>query len=292
VKIAIIGANGQLGSDILDVLAAAGHEVFPLNHDCIEMADTESIRRAIELTAPGLVINTAAMHHVEKCESEPLQAYRVNALGPATLAAVCRDAGIVLYHISTDYVFDGLKKEPYLEIDRPAPLNVYANTKLAGEYYVSATWARHCILRVSGIYGHRPCRAKGGNFVETMLRLAAEREEVRVVDDEFLTPTFTVDIAVQIKAMIEAEVEFGLYHVTAAGDCSWYDFAREIFSLAESNVRLNRAEPGEFAVKVQRPKYSVLENVHLQEQALDRMPHWKDGLKRYLESRPNSKLKS
>lgn len=285
-KIVVIGANGQLGSDILDTLVAAGHEVVPLNHDRIEMADTGSIRAAINQAAPGLVVNTAAMHHVEKCEADPEQAYRVNALGPAALAAVCRERGIFLYHISTDYVFDGLKREPYTETDCPAPLNVYANTKLAGEFYISAAWSRHCILRVSGIYGHRPCRAKGGNFVETMLRLAAEREEVRVVDDEFLSPTFTADIAAQVKTMIAAEAEPGLYHVTAAGECSWYEFAREIFSLAGSNVRLSRAAPGEFAVKVKRPKYSVLENARLQEQDLDRMPHWKDGLKRYLESRP------
>jgi len=284
-KIAVIGANGQLGGDIHDALIDAGHEVIPLNHDHIELGDAESIRGAIEKVKPGLVVNTAAMHHVEKCETNPLQAFRINALGSAVLAATCRDAGAVLYHISTDYVFDGRKGEPYLETDCPAPLNVYANTKLAGEHFISATWPRHCILRVSGIYGHRPCRAKGGNFVETMLRLASEREEVRVVDDEFLTPTFTMDIAAQIVAMIEAEAEFGLYHVTAGGDCSWYDFAREIFSLAESNVRLNRAAPGEFAVNVQRPKYSVLENARLQEQNLDRMPHWKDGLKRYLTSR-------
>jgi len=284
-KIAIIGANGQLGSDIYSVLGSSGHQVTPLNHDQVEMADAKSIHRAVEKTAPDLVINTAAMHHVEKCEADPLQAYRINAMGSAALAEACREAGAVLYHISTDYVFDGRKGEPYQESDCPAPLNVYANTKLAGEHYISSLWPRHCILRVSGIFGHTPCRAKGGNFVETMLRLASEREEVRVVDDEFLSPTYTRDIADQIVSMIGSDAEFGLYHVTAGGECSWYDFAREIFSLAGSNVRLNRAAPGEFAVKVQRPKYSVLENSRLQEQNLDRMPHWKEGLKRYLESR-------
>ena len=284
-KIAIIGANGQLGSDISTELSRSGHEIVPLNHTDVEVADPASVQSVIREHAPDMVVNTAAMHNVEKCEEDPLQAYRVNALGPSYLAETCRDTGTVLYHISTDYVFDGLKGNPYLESDRPSPLNVYANTKLAGEHHVSAIWSRHCILRVSGIYGTHPCRAKGSNFVETMLRLASEREEVRVVDDEFLTPTFTEDIAVQIAEMISGEAASGLYHVTAEGDCSWYDFAREIFALAGSNVRLNRAEPGEFAIKVRRPKYSVLENAYLKEQNLNRMPHWRDGLKRYLESR-------
>ncbi len=176
------------------------------------------------------------------------------------------------------------KWPPMLKKTAPGLLNVYGNTKLAGEYFVRTIAEKHFVFRVSGIYGKNPCRAKGGlNFVSLMLKLAKERDEIRVVDDEILTPTYTVDIANQIVRLMDSDA-YGLYHVTAQGSCSWYQFAAKIFEFTGTNIKLNVAAPGEFPAKVPRPKYSVLENRGLQNLGLDIMPAWEIGLKRYLDA--------
>jgi len=284
-KVAVIGANGQLGSDICEVFEKKGHQVLQLTIENIEISNQKSVADALSPHSDlDVVINTAAMHHVEKCENDPLQSFSVNGLGSMYLALECNKINSLLIHISTDYVFDGRKKQPFTEDDKPLPLNVYANTKLAGEYFIESIAQKYYIIRVSGIYGKNPCMAKGYNFVDLMLKLAKEREEVRVVDNEFLTPTFTEEIAEQISFMMEKKAKTGLYHVTAEGSCSWHEFAKEIFSLSQSDVTLNVAAPGEFAVKVNRPEYSVLENKNLKEQGLNIMSHWKDGLKKYITS--------
>lgn len=282
-KIAVIGADGQLGTDICKAIDKTNHELIRLTIEHIDVADMGSVTRVLGELGPRLVINTAAFHHVEKCEEETVRAYEVNALGPRNLAKVCNGIDAALMHISTDYVFDGNKKSPYIETDAPMPLNVYANTKLAGEYFVRATAKKYYILRVSGIYGKSPCIGKGGvNFVDLMLKLSREREEVRVVDDEVLTPTSTVEIANQVVKMVESDAQYGLYHATAEGQCSWYEFAGEIFNITKPNIKFNKALPGEFAVKVNRPSYSVLENKFLKDQGINVMRHWKEGLREYL----------
>jgi dTDP-4-dehydrorhamnose reductase len=281
-RVCVIGANGQLGSDICRSFEHGGNEVVGLTHRDIEIADIDSAGKILKETKPDVVINTAAMHHVGKCEEDPKKAFLVNGIGSRNLATLCNEDDIILAHISTDYVFDGSKKRPYLESDRPLPLNVYGNSKLSGEYFIESICEKYLILRVSGIYGRNPCRAKGNNFVQTMLKLAREKSEIRVVDDEILTPTFTENIADQVVALFDGNFEYGLYHVSAEGDCSWFEFAREIFSIVGSDIILNRASPGEFAGNVNRPKYSVLENRHLKDLNLNIMPHWKEGLREYL----------
>jgi dTDP-4-dehydrorhamnose reductase len=282
-RIAVIGADGQLGTDICAAIDNTPDELVRLTIKHIEVSDIDSVSRALKEASPQLVINTAAFHHVEKCEEEPVKAFEVNALGSKNLAEVCNDLDAALMHISTDYVFDGKKMAPYIETDKPMPLNVYANTKLSGEHFVEAIAKKFYILRVSGIYGKAPCMAKGGlNFVDLMLKLSRERPEVRVVDNEILTPTSTVEISHQIVKMIENDVQNGLYHVTAEGSCSWYDFAKEIFDITKPNIKFNKAAPGEFAVKVNRPEYSVLENKFLKDQGMNMMRHWKEGLRDYL----------
>ena len=284
-KITVIGANGQLGCDVCAAFQDAGHDVAALSHQQIELASDESVQAALEASRPELVVNTAAFHNVEKCEADAAVAFAVNALGARILARITSQLGAALMHISTDYVFDGRKSAPYIEPDAPAPLNVYGNSKLAGEYFVRAVNPRHFVLRVAGIYGHHPCRGKAGmNFVETMLKLARERGQVRVVDDEFTTPTPTPDIARQLVALA-ATGEYGLYHASAEGSCSWYEFAAAIFELNGTQVVLERARPGEFAVKVARPKYSVLENAALKRKGLNVMRHWREGLAAYLATR-------
>ena len=282
---AIIGANGQLGQDLCKVFGAQGDEVVGLNHDRMEIAQIDSVREALKAVRPKLVLNTAAMHQVEACEANPARAFTVNAIGARNLAEVCTDIDAALVHISTDYVFDGNQDHPYTENDTPLPLNVYGNSKLAGEHFVRTRTARHFVVRVSGLYGHSPCRAKGGlNFVELMLKLAGERPQVRVVDNEVLTPTFTLEVARQVAKLARSDA-YGLYHATALGDCSWYEFAREIFRLAGLTTPLHVADPNEFPAKVPRPLYSVLANQGLQEHGLDILRPWREGLAEYFASR-------
>lgn len=281
-KIAVIGANGQLGIDICKELNRAKHEVIELNHDTCDITDFPATERVFAEERPDFVINTAAMHNVEACESTPQKAFAVNGIGARNLAIIAKSSNFTLCHISTDYIFDGAKQAPYTEDDNPVPLNVYGNTKLSGEFFVRTTAPKHFVLRVSGLYGHNLCRAKGGlNFVSLMLKLAKERDEIRVVDDEFVSPTFTEDIARQILQLVDKD-NYGVYHATAQGSCSWYEFAAKIFELTHTKIKLTKASPGEFPAKVPRPSYSVLENSALQKAGLDIMPHWEEGLKRYL----------
>jgi len=285
VKIAVIGANGQLGEDVVAVCENKGDAVTRFAHADIELSSMESVRTCLEGRPYDCVVNTAAMHHVEKCEQDPARAFAVNAEGARNLALVTRDMGAVLIHVSTDYVFDGAKREPYVESDAALPLNVYGNSKLAGEYFVRSLNPRHFVLRTSALYGEHACRAKGGrNFVELMLHLGRERGRVKVVDDEFVSPTPTLDVARQI-AVLAGSDEFGLYHATAEGSCSWYQFAVDIFSAAGLAVDTEIAGPGDFPAKVPRPSYSVLENRKLKEIGLNLFRPWQAGLEEYLSRR-------
>lgn len=284
-KVVVIGGDGQLGSDIVAAFTDVGEAVTALTHADIEISSLESVKKLLTDLQPDVVVNSAAFHHVEKCEADPALAFAVNSLGAQHVAQVADSLGAKLVHISTDYVFDGAKQAPYLELDLAAPLNVYGNSKLAGECFVRRSNPRHFVVRVSAIYGAHPCRAKGGlNFVELMLKLSREREEIRVVDDELVTPTPTAEIARQLLVLTRT-CEYGLYHATAEGSCSWYEFARAIFDLTGTRVRLERARPGDFPVKVPRPKYSVLENAALKTRALNAFSDWKNGLENYLSHR-------
>jgi dTDP-4-dehydrorhamnose reductase len=281
-KVAVLGGNGQLGMDVVRAFADNGDGVVALSHADVEIVDRESVSNKLRELRPDIVVNTAAMHHVENCESDPDRAFAVNALAARNLALAVRDIGSVLMHVSTDYVFDGSKGSPYDEEDLPRPLSVYGNTKLAGEYFVRCTAGKHFVLRTSAIYGKSPCRAKGGlNFIQLMLKLAKERGEVRVVDGEFVSPTSTSDLARQMVALSRCEA-YGLYHATAEGGCSWFEFAREIFAQTNTHVSLKVAGPNEFPAKVARPMYSVLENRGLKLLGLNAFRPWQDGLREYI----------
>ena len=281
-KIAIIGSNGQLGSDLVKVFAEQGHEVHSINHAHVSVEDLNGLKNALKPLNLDFVLNTAAMHHVEKCEKEPIKSYEVNSLGAANLASVCESLGTKLVHYSTDYVFDGHKQAPYLESDLANPLNVYGITKLAGENFVKSRMEKYYILRVSGLYGHATCRAKGINFVELMLKLGCERDEVRVVNNETLTPTSTLAIAKQTENLLVKGGAYGLYHLSAHGSCSWNRFAKEIFNLRNIRANLAVARPDEFPMKTPRPKFTVMENIRMIDQGLDIMPTWQECLKTYL----------
>jgi len=277
--VVVIGATGQLGSDV--VAAFGAERAVGLAHEDLAIDDPEAVHSVLGRHGPEVVVNTAAFHNVPRCEDEPARAFAVNAAAPRHLAQTCTALGARLVHISTDYVFDGARRVPYVENDRPNPLNVYAASKLAGEYLVLNDGGNHQVVRTSGLYGLRPCRAKGGNFIDTMFKLARERPEVRVVDDEVLTPTFTADLAEQICALA-LEGPPGLYHATNQGSCSWYEFARAIFDLGGLGTPLVATTVAEFRSPVRRPFYSVLDNAALRDAGLDRMRSWRDALRDYM----------
>jgi dTDP-4-dehydrorhamnose reductase len=284
-RIALIGANGQLGSDLAQVLQPL-HDLTPLTHADVEVTDTESVEAMMQGGKPDVVLNMAAFHQVDVCEDEVEKTFAVNVYGVRNLALACRAHGAALVHLSTDYVFGGDKARdtPYVESDTPAPINVYGISKLAGEHFVRYILDRYFIFRVSGLYGVAGSSGKGGNFVELMLRLAREGKDIRVVDDQRLTPTYTVDLAQQIAAVIETE-HCDLYHATSQGNCTWYEFAAEIFRRSGLSPNLSRAKIGDFGEKATRPAYSVLQNRALQEIGLDMMRPWQEALADYLQER-------
>jgi len=281
-KIAVIGAEGQVGRDACAEFERDGDEVHGLNHAQLEIGSLDSVQAVLSQIKPDVVVNTAAFHQVEHCELEPAKAFAINACGARNVAKVAATVDALLIHISTDYVFDGGKSTPYEETDLPRPLNAYGNSKLAGEYFVRSLSPRHFVLRTSALYGKHPCRAKGGlNFVELMCKLAREGKEIKVVDSEFVTPTATADLAKQIVEWSRCD-SFGLYHATAEGSCSWYEFAREIFALTATEARLTIANAADFPSKVPRPHYSVLENKGLKSISRSVFRPWKQGLRDYL----------
>ncbi|MBC8113373.1 MAG: dTDP-4-dehydrorhamnose reductase [Candidatus Saccharimonas sp.] len=282
-RIAVIGAFGQLGSDLVPLL---GDRAIPLGHADVEITDPVSIAKALDAARPTHVINCAAYNLVDKAEDEPGAAHRVNSLGPRNLAEWCAARGAVLMHVSTDYVFgaDRTRQTPLGETDPTGPVSVYGQSKLEGELAVRSLCPQHFLVRTCGLYGHRAARGKG-NFVETMLRLSRERPELRIVGDQRCTPTSTADLARALVSLIETDA-FGLYHATNAGDCSWFEFACEIFRLASITVKTTPMTAAEYGAKARRPDYSVLDCSKLANVLGRPMPPWQESLAKYLADRP------
>jgi len=280
VKIVIIGADGQLGTDLCRVIPK--DEQTPLTVADIDITNRQQTHEVIAKHQPDIVINTAAYHNVDKCEDEVELAFKVNTYGVKYLAEACAQSNSALIHISTDYVFDGKKKTPYVETDQPNPQSIYAISKLAGEKIVQYVLKKHFIIRSTGLYGAVGCLGKGGtNFVEGILKRAAEQPELKVVTDEIVSPTYTLDLAKQINSLIRTD-HYGLYHCVSHGQCSWYDFAAKIFELLGKKVVINQVTADTFKTIANRPKYSVLENANLKKLGLDMMRPWPEALKDYL----------
>lgn len=283
-KVALIGANGQLATDIIKIFPKEDRSnLFPLAHTNIEITDSDSINDALNAIAPDIVLNTAAYNRVDDGEKEPEKAFAINSIGPKLLATYCNEKNIIFAHVSTDYVFGGDKdrKTPYEESDSPNPINAYGISKLGGELFIQYTCKKYFIIRSSGLFGVAGSSGKGYNFVELMLKLAREKRRVHVVDDQIVTPTYTIDLAKQIVRLLETE-QFGLYHATAQGQCSWYEFAQEIFLETGIKVKVKRVLSSQFSTQARRPNFSVLENKKLKEINLDIMVPWKTGLINYL----------
>ena len=283
-KVLLIGANGQLGSDLVKAIRQAGDELIPLTRRELDVCDLVGVSETISHYLPDIVINTAAFHKVDLCEDEPERAFAVNTFGVRNVALACRNNDAALVHIGTDYVFDGRKTTPYVETDCPNPINVYGTSKLAGEHLLRYLWPKHFIVRTAGLYGVAGPSGKGTNFVELMLRLASERKPIRVVNDQTTTPTPTISLAHQIVILCHS-TRYGLYHATAQGQCTWYEFAREIFRQANLQPDLSAQTTAESGARALRPTYSVLENARLKQIGLDQIPEWRVGLADYMRLR-------
>jgi dTDP-4-dehydrorhamnose reductase len=278
-KIALLGSSGQLGQDLQTALAA--HEVYALTRRDFDVTDHPQTRSRLMDLRPDVILNTTAYHRVDDCEIQPEFAYSVNVLAVLNLIRVANDLDSIFVHISTDYVFDGKARQPYTERSEPFPLSVYANSKLAGEFLVRSTARRYFLIRSCGLYGAAGSRGKGGNFVQTMLAKARRSEPIRVVNDQVVTPTYTLDLAKQIARVLPTE-HFGLFHMSNQGSCTWFEFAKAIFEIAGIQADLLPTTSDLYKTPALRPKYSVLENARLKELGLNEMRHWREALAAYL----------
>ena len=284
-KVALIGADGQLGTDVYSYFTGRGMDVIPLTEKEIDVCDQNTCSNALQRLRPDIIINTAAFHQVDVCEDEAGKAFAVNVEGVKNLAEISISTGSILMHFNTDFVFGGYDKDsPFTEEDCPAPVSVYGISKLAGEYVVRYMLDRYYICRLCGLYGHAGSLGKGYNFVELMIRLAEEGKDIKVVDDQVLTPTSTRDVAEKLYELIQTDA-FGLYHLTNTGQCSWYEFACEIFSLAGLKPSISPTTSEAFGAKAKRPVYSVLDNKKLREAGIVDMRHWKQALADYISER-------
>jgi dTDP-4-dehydrorhamnose reductase len=282
-KILLIGASGQLGTDLSQVLRRRGDTVIPVAHPEADIRDSGRLNTVIVDARPDLVISTAAFHKVEECEMKPLVAFDVNAVGAINLAKECQRMGCGLVYFSTDYVFSGAQRRPYSESDLPQPLSVYGASKLAGEHLIVWGCERHFIVRTCGLYGLAGSSGKGGNFIENMLKKAVTAEPIRVVDDQVLTPSYTVDVAEAVAKLVSTE-RYGTYHISNEGECSWYKFTKEAFGLEGLSADLIPVATDQFPSPVKRPAYSVLSKQKLTGIQIE-MPQWQNALARYLAAR-------
>ena len=275
-KILITGSNVMLGHDLIEVLKER-HELILTTSKTLDITDEEQVFEFICKNKPDIVINSAAYTDVEGCETNQDLAYAVNSEGVRNLALACREIDCPLVHISTDYVFNGKNTRPWLEYDEVDPINVYGRSKLKGEEAISDVLDKFFILRTAWLYG-----VNGKNFPKTMLELAENHSEVSVVYDEVGTPTYTSDLASAISDLIETDY-YGIYHLTNSGECSWCEFARYIFEIADVDVNVLPVTASEFARPAPRPSYSVLENRNWVKNGFEPLRSYKEAIKEYIE---------
>ncbi|RTR36401.1 dTDP-4-dehydrorhamnose reductase [Robertmurraya yapensis] len=275
-KVLVTGVNGQLGYDVVRKLEEKHYEVVAAGRDQLDIANEENVESYIGEVKPHAIIHCAAYTNVDGAEEDKDTAYRVNGLGTKYLARAAQKVGAKMVFVSTDYVFDGNGDSPY-EVDHPTnPLGTYGESKLAGENFLEEHLTRHFIVRTSWVFG-----INGNNFVKTMLRLGKERGEVGVVHDQVGSPTYTVDLAGFLVELVESE-EYGTYHASNSGICSWYEFAVEIFKQAGLDVKVNQLTTEQFPRPAARPQYSVLSTRKVEEKGFTPLRAWKEALAAYL----------
>lgn len=276
-KIVITGARGQLGTELINQLNnIEGMDVIPTDRDELNIIDINSVNEFLLNNKPEVVINCAAHTAVDLCETDVENAYKINSIGPRNLAIVCEKIGAKLVQVSTDYVFDGNGNRPYREDDLTCPNSIYGTSKLMGESFVKDFCSKYFIVRTAWLYG------EGNNFVRTMVKLAETNKELNVVNDQFGSPTSTVDLAKAIINLISTE-HYGIYHGTCEGQCSWYDFAKKIFEIKNIDIKVNPVTSEEFKRPAPRPAYSVLDNFMFKLVGLNSFKNWEDSLIEYLD---------
>ncbi|MGG3006522.1 dTDP-4-dehydrorhamnose reductase [Geobacillus stearothermophilus] len=275
-KVVVTGAKGQLGTDLVHLLADRGYEVYGYGREELDITNFDQVKQVISEVNPDVVIHAAAYTKVDLAESEPDKAFLINAYGTRNVAVVSEAVGAKLVYISTDYVFDGTATTPYNEFAPTNPLSVYGKSKLAGEQFVRDLHSKFFIVRTSWVYGKH-----GNNFVKTMLKLAQERDELMVVHDQIGCPTYTVDLANCILELIQTE-KYGIYHVSNSGHCSWYEFAKAIFEEAGIEVKVNPCTTKDFSRPAPRPAYSVFAHMALKLNGFSEMREWREALKEFI----------
>jgi dTDP-4-dehydrorhamnose reductase len=273
-KIVITGAAGQLGKELTQLFEARNYDVFPFDKKQLDITNQASIKQILEDIKPDFLINTAAFTQVDTCETEIEKAYFINGIGPYYLACEAKVNQVKFFHISTDYVFNGEKTEPYLEEDHLNPKTIYGKSKDIGETLALAANKNTTIIRTSWLYGH-----DGKNFVKTIKKLAHQAKEIRVVCDQFGSPTYTKDLAVAIEKLLLKP--HGIYHVTNTGSCSWYEFAKEIVTTLHAPTSVIPVSTEEYGLQTPRPKYTVLSHKKLNSTGIF-LRNWKEGLYEFL----------
>lgn len=276
VKILITGANGQLGRELQKQYEGKDVELIPTDVKDLDITDVKAVNKFVTEHKPDVIINCAAHTQVDKCEEQLDLAYKINTIGPKNLASAAFTIGAEIVQVSTDYVFNGEGNTELTEFDTTDPQTVYGKTKLDGESFVKILNPKHYIVRTAWLYGD------GNNFVKTMIKLSENHSELKVVDDQVGTPTSTVDLAKVIIKLIN-EKNYGLFHCTCKGVCSWYDFAKEIFRLKNIDIKVIPCTTEEFPRPAKRPKYSVLRNYMLELTTGDITKQWQESLKDYIE---------
>jgi dTDP-4-dehydrorhamnose reductase len=277
-KIVVVGSTGQLGTDLMKILRE-DHEMVGLTHQDIEVSNYNSCLTLKE-HHPDIIINTAAFHKTDQCEEEPEKAFLVNAIGSKNVTKVSIEIEATTIFISTDYVFDGTKSRPYVEDDAPNPINTYGISKLAGELCARQN-SKHYVIRVASLFGTAGASGKGGNFVETMISKARKNEQITVVDDMWMSPTYTKDAVQIMKRIIESKLPFGTYHATNKGFCTWFQFTEEIFSLLSLTPTLTPIKTTQLQVKARRPRFSALKSTKLSKHGIQAR-EWTEALSNYL----------
>jgi len=274
-KVAIIGATGQLGSDLV-LYKPENVSIYPLSRKDIDITNKDLVAKVLKEIKPDIVINTAAFHKTDECEDKVGESFKINTVAIKYLCEVCKEINAKLVHISTDFVFDGkkiLEREPYYEDDIPNPINIYGLSKFSGEKILENYLDNYLIVRVSSLFGRKKSKEKGSNFVYKILELAEKFNELKVINDIYMTPTYTKDAAKEIWNLIINEAKTGIYHVSNSGICTWYEFAKEILRINNKNIKIIPVKHTEFPTKAKRPLWSPLAS-----KKGIKLRHWKEAL--------------
>ncbi|MCG2735266.1 MAG: dTDP-4-dehydrorhamnose reductase [Candidatus Methanoperedenaceae archaeon] len=283
-RILLIGKTGQLGSALIKDTLALEHNVFAPSKKELDISDENTFLKSMKLYNPDVVINTAAFHNVPLCENESVKAFQINCLSVKKMAEITNDFNRIFVTFSTDYVFGGEKKEPYEELDRPNPLQIYGLSKLAGEF-AALSYEKSIIIRTCGLYGNIGARSKGGNFVDNRIEESKNNKYIEISNDQTISPTYAGDLSKAVLKLIAHPLkEYGIYHLINEGYCTWYELTREIFERMNIDVELRPVDHKGKTGNMRRPLFSALRNNKARNLGIV-LPHWKEGLNVYLKNK-------